>query len=123
RRCACVDALWNDVPDLIQSPALEHHAVIGDRRTAALVASDGTIDWLCLPDYDGTIVFGALLDARIGGFWRVGPAELTTGEQTYAEDAPIAHTRWRTDAHEILLTDAMALPHDTRAGGRDGDRV
>jgi GH15 family glucan-1,4-alpha-glucosidase len=78
---------------------------------------------LCLPDYDGAVVFGALLDSRKGGFWRVGPAELTAGEQTYAEDAPIACTRWRTDAHEILLTDAMALPHDARPDGRNGDRV
>ncbi len=54
--------------------AIEKHGVIGDRRTAALAAADGSIDWLCMLDYDGDIVFGALLDAEKGGFWRLGPA-------------------------------------------------
>ncbi len=42
-------------------PAIERHGIIGDRRTAALVAADGTLDWLCLPGYDGDILFGAIL--------------------------------------------------------------
>ena len=46
----------------IPYPALQHHGLIGDRRTAALVSSDGTLDWLCLPDYSGGIPFGALLE-------------------------------------------------------------
>ncbi len=50
-------------PAFIAYPSIEHHGVVGDRRTAALVAADGTIDWWCLPDYDGIPVFGALLDA------------------------------------------------------------
>ncbi len=53
---------------LIPCPSLEQHGVIGDRRTAALVAADGTIDWLCLPKYDGAIIYGALLDSEHGGF-------------------------------------------------------
>jgi hypothetical protein len=40
--------------------AIKHHGVIGDRRTAALVAADGTNDWFSLPDYDGDPIFGAL---------------------------------------------------------------
>jgi GH15 family glucan-1,4-alpha-glucosidase len=103
------------MPALIPYPAIERHAVIGDRRTAALVAADGTIDWLCLPDYDGTIVFGALLDSNRGGHWRVGPAALWSGEQAYEREAPIVHTRWRTDQFDLELIDAMAQPQSDRA--------
>ena len=53
---------------------IESHAVIGDRRTAALVAADGAIKWWCLPNFDGEIVFGALPDAERGGSWQLGPA-------------------------------------------------
>ena len=51
------------------------HAVIGDRRTAALVAADGAIVWYCLPHYAGKPVFGAILDPARGGLWQLGPAE------------------------------------------------
>ena len=55
--------------------------VIGDRRTAAVIGPDGTVLWLCLPDYDSRPVFGRLLDSERGGYWRLGPA---TGTATRA---------------------------------------
>jgi alpha,alpha-trehalase len=109
--------------ELIPYPALERHGLIGDRRTAALVAADGTIDWLCLPDYDGEAAFGALLDAGRGGFWRVGPARLWTGEQTYVGDTPVLRTRWSSDEYALELCDAMASARDERASGSEDTRV
>lgn len=53
---------------------IESHAVIRDRRTAALVAADGAIKWWCLTDFDGEIVFGALPDAERGGSGQLGSA-------------------------------------------------
>lgn len=62
----------------IPYPAINRHGVFRDRRTAALVAADGTIDWFCLPDYDGNVTFGCLLDAQKGGYWHLGLAFAAT---------------------------------------------
>lgn len=70
-----------EAPRFTPYPPIQRHGVIGDRRTAALVAADGTIDWLCVPRYDAAAFFGALLDARRGGAFRLGPAPLLMGQQ------------------------------------------
>jgi Domain of unknown function (DUF5911) len=53
--------------------------VVGDRRTAAVIAADGSVQWLCLPNFDGVPIFGRLLDAGRGGYWRLGPASGGSG--------------------------------------------
>lgn len=89
-------------------PPIEQHGVIGDRRTAALVSSDGTIDWLCLPDYGSPPIFGALLDSDRGGSWRFGPAVPIAGTQRYRNVGATLTTQWITPGADLVLTDAMA---------------
>lgn len=104
-------------------PAIAQHGVIGDRRTAALIAADGTLDWLCLPDYDGQPVFGTLLDTERGGWWRLGPSEVRLGAQRYLPHTALVLTTWRAPGYELELTDAMAWPEEQRPPEREAARV
>ncbi len=101
-------------PPFIPYPPIERLSVIGDRRTAATVAADGTICWWCLPDYDGRPVFGALLDAERGGYFRLGPAAAVLGEQKYVPDTAVLMTRWEQPDGVVELTDAMLWPETDR---------
>jgi GH15 family glucan-1,4-alpha-glucosidase len=108
---------------VIPYPPIQEHGIIGDRRTAALVAADGTMDWLCLPDFDGVVVFGGMLDALKGGHWRLGPARMVIGRQTYLEETVVLETRWEFDEGTLVLQDAMLWPQDQRPPEQAGVRV
>ena len=54
-------------------PTIADHGLIGDLQTAALVATDGTIDWFCVPRFDSPSIFASLLDAERGGHFRIAP--------------------------------------------------
>lgn len=104
-------------------PPIAAHGVIGDRRTAALVARDGTIDWCCLPDFNGDSVFGALLDAARGGSWRLGPASGAQGHQDYLDASAVLRTVWKEPGGELELTDCMPWPERATGGGNESRRV
>lgn len=104
-------------------PAIEKLAVIGDRRTAAIVAADGTIAWFCLPNFDGGTVFGALLHIAKGGFWRLGPTAPRLGEQNYLPGTAAVTTRWREDGSTLELTDLMLWPENSRPPELEQRRV
>ena len=110
-------------PSFIPYPPIGQHGVVGDRRTAILVAADGTIDWWCLPDYDGIPVFGALLDADQGGSWRLGPPDPQFGTQQYEPGTAILTTEWQTDDGVLRLTDVMLWPEDDRSEDNEKRRV
>ena len=61
-----------DVPRHDYLPIADH-GIIGDLHSAALVGTDGTIDWYCHDRFDAPSVFGAILDAERGGFFRLTP--------------------------------------------------
>ena len=74
-------------------PAIEDHAVVGDLHTVALVATDGTIDWCCLPRFDSPAVFASLLDADRGGCFAVRSEAVRT-RQLYKPDTNVLVTRF-----------------------------
>ncbi len=94
---------------------IEAHGVIGDMHTVALVASDGTIDWCCLPRFDSPSVFGSLLDDRKGGFCRLAPTAETRVRQIYLPDSNVLLTRFLN--HEGVSEVIDFMPVSRAAGG------
>jgi hypothetical protein len=69
-------------------PNISDHGLIGDLRTAALVSTDGTVDWFCCPRFDSPSVFASLLDADKGEYFRITP-----GSSDYVSRAGVAPAR------------------------------
>lgn len=92
------------------STPLEDYALIGDRRSAALVSRGGSIDWLCWPRFDSDACFAALLGDERHGFWRIAPTD-TSGHATwqYRADTMIVETRHATAEGTVRVTDFMPL--------------
>ena len=81
-------------PDEAQNP-IENHGIIGDMRSAALVADTGSIDFFCWPDFDSPSVFCALLDSNEAGIFQLAP-DLPDArrEQIYQPDTNVLLSRW-----------------------------
>ncbi|HEX8501299.1 MAG TPA: glycoside hydrolase family 15 protein [Pyrinomonadaceae bacterium] len=89
---------------------IRDYGLIGDAHTAALVSSDGSIDWLCWPRFDSPAVFCRLLDGEKGGYFRVGPAGRgATSSRAYVEGTNVLATDFTTDGGRFRLTDLMPV--------------
>jgi GH15 family glucan-1,4-alpha-glucosidase len=85
------------------------HGVIGDLHTVALVGVDGTIDWYCTPRFDSPSVFGSILDADRGGYWRVSPVDPCAVKQLYFPDTNVLITRFLAEEGVVEVTDFMPI--------------
>ena len=89
-------------------PPIAEHGLVGDLQTAALITTDGSVDWFCCPRFDSPSIFGALLDDERGGHFRVRPAGTDyTSKQMYFPDTAVLVTRFYTDSGMGQVSDFM----------------
>jgi GH15 family glucan-1,4-alpha-glucosidase len=89
---------------------IENYALIGDCHTAALVGSDGSIDWLCFPRFDSGACFAALLGGPEHGRWLLAPkAQVSRVQRSYRPGTLILDTEFHTADGAIRVTDFMPL--------------
>jgi GH15 family glucan-1,4-alpha-glucosidase len=87
---------------------IEDYAMIGDCETAALVARNGSIDWLCWPRFDSPACFAALLGSKENGYWRIAPVERGARiRRRYRDGTLILETDFETPEGAATLIDFM----------------
>ena len=96
---------------------IENYAVIGDCETAALVGTNGSIDWLCWPTFASDACFAALLGDEENGFWRIAPSvdgafaadEAWIVTRRYCQDTLVLETTFEREGNAVTLTDFMPV--------------
>jgi alpha,alpha-trehalase len=99
-------------------PPIADYGFLSDCHTGALVASDGSIEWMCVPYFDSPSVFGALLD-RGAGSWRVGPYGVyVPAGRRYIPGTNIIETTWMTPQGWVRVVEALTIGpwHDNKEG-------
>ncbi|MFT3926192.1 MAG: glycoside hydrolase family 15 protein [Myxococcales bacterium] len=93
------------------APAIEDHGIIGDLRSCALVASDGTIDWFCYPYFDSPALFASILDSERGGYYQIAPVEPdgVVSKQFYWPETNVLVTRFMSADGVAELYDFMPI--------------
>ncbi|MCC2642908.1 MAG: hypothetical protein K0S45_3321 [Nitrospira sp.] len=94
---------------MLPIPNIEDYALIGDSRTAALVSKAGSIDWLCLPQFDGPSLLNRLLDHWRGGHFTITPIRRFSVHRSYKESTTVLVTEFQTDEGIVRVTDCMPV--------------
>jgi GH15 family glucan-1,4-alpha-glucosidase len=102
-----------DANDSHRSKPIEDYGLIGNMVSAALVARDGSIDWLCLPHFDSAACFAALLGGPEHGRWLIAPeGEPYRTSRRYLPGTAVLETRFESASGAVTLTDFMPLTED-----------
>ena len=90
-------------------PPIAEYAFLSDCHTGALVAPDGSVEWLCLPRFDGASIFGALLDRSAGAF-RLAPygVDVPAGRR-YEPGTNVLETTWMTPTGWLVVRDVLTI--------------
>src|SRR3954470_613032 len=91
---------------------IAEHGLIGDLRSAALVGTNGTIDWYCCPSFDAPSVFASILDADRGGSFELAATVPATTKQFYFPDTNVLITRFFTEDGVGEVQDFMPVDGD-----------
>jgi GH15 family glucan-1,4-alpha-glucosidase len=94
-------------------PPIADFGFLSDCHSAALVSSDGSVDWWCVPRFDSASVLGRLLDPD-AGHWSVRPAQDFQSERHYVGDSLVLRTVFHTASGEVTVTDALAFASGAR---------
>ncbi|MGE0169129.1 glycoside hydrolase family 15 protein [Nocardioides sp.] len=92
--------------------AIEDYALLGDRHTAALVGTNGSIDWLCLPRFDSPACFAAILGTEDHGHWQLCPTGTYAVTRRYLGRSAALETTFTTATGEVTLLDVMPTVED-----------
>jgi alpha,alpha-trehalase len=114
-------------------PPIADYAFLSNCHTSALVAPDGSVDWLCIPRFDSPSVFGTLLDRQIGSF-RLAPFGINVPTaRIYEPGTNILATTWNTPTGWVLVRDALTMgpwdredevtPHTRPPADEDADHM
>ena len=94
------------------SVLIEDYALIGDCHTAALVGRNGSIDWMCWPNFDSPACFANLLGSEENGFWRLAPKDkVTRTQRRYEPHTLVLETTFETKRGAVRVIDFMPLHH------------
>ena len=89
------------------------YGLISDCRSAGLVSTEGSVDWLCFPRFDGPSVFGRILDER-AGHWSIRPVGDFSTERSYLDDTMLLETTFTTPAGRVTMVDGLAFGRNER---------
>src|SRR5215207_11698501 len=101
-----LDGVWGRTPP----SRIEDYAVIADLQTAGLISRDGSMDWMCLPRFDSSASFAALLGGPGCGRWRIAPlAGGVCTRRAYRQDTMILESTWVTEEGTVTVVDFMPI--------------